>query len=297
MVKKRASFCRCLIAAVLAFGLFFPARLFAQQFDFSKELKFAQYLQEKELPSEALYVLLHIDTTHLTRAQKDSLFYQAGWAGYSSQKLDTSARYLNMVSPVYPLYNKSRFFAAYDKAFLGKADTASVLLEALPLTDSIALELRYLQLAGFSLLRRDYTAFRSYQSHFTYQSYIDSKEEQWMQLYYDKLHGFRHKSPVAAGLLSAVVPGLGKYYAGKKRQAIAAFLPVISLAALTYEAYRKDGVKSARFIGFGSIFSIFYIGNIWGSVLSVKIKQNEFNKEYENKILFDLHIPLRNFFN
>jgi hypothetical protein len=93
------------------------------------------------------------------------------------------------------------------------------------------------------------------------------------------------------------VPGLGKIYSGKKKQGIAAFLPVMSLALLTYEAYRMDGVKSARFIGFGALFGVFYIGNIWGSTLSVKIKQNEFNREYDNKILFDMHIPLRNLFN
>lgn len=118
-----------------------------------------------------------------------------------------------------------------------------------------------------------------------------------MQTYYDKLRGFRHRSPVLAGVYSALVPGLGKWYAGKKKQGIAAFLPVIGLAALTYEAYRKDGVKSARFIGFGTLFTIFYVGDIWGSTLAVKIRRNEFNKEYDNKILFDMHIPLRNFFN
>jgi len=118
-----------------------------------------------------------------------------------------------------------------------------------------------------------------------------------MQVYYDRLSSFKHRSPVLAGFYSALLPGAGKWYAGKKKQAIAAFLPIISLAAITYESYRKDGVKSARFIGFGTLFSIFYIGDIWGSTLSVKIRRNEFYKEYDNKILFDMHIPLRNFFN
>jgi hypothetical protein len=279
--------------------ILFGARLQAQQFEFSKELRFAQYLQDKDAGAEAIHVLQHIDTTPLSPVQKDSLFYMLGWAAYSAKQLDTSINDLLKVSPAFPLYNKARFFSAYCEAFQGRRDTAAFLLLHHPVsrTDTTLNELRYLQLAGIALLQRDYAGYESGRQQFTYSSYIDSKEEQRMNQYYDKLKGFRRRSPVLAGVYSALVPGLGKFYAGKKKQAIAAFLPVISLAALTYEAYRKDGVKSARFIGFGTLFSVFYIGNIWGSTLAVRIRRNEFNKEYDNKILFDMHIPLRNFFN
>ena len=148
-----------------------------------------------------------------------------------------------------------------------------------------------------ALLRRDYGAFEQYQRSFTYSSYVMEKEEKNMGAYGTGLRSYRSKSPFLAGVYSAVIPGAGKFYAGKKRQGIAAFLPVISLAAVTYEAYRKGGVRSARFIGFGSLFSLFYIGNIWGSVLSVRVKEKEFYRAYDNKILFDLHIPLRNLYN
>ena len=279
--------------------VFFGSRLQAQQFEFSKELRFAQYLQDKDAGAEAIHVLQHIDTTSLSPVQKDSLFYMLGWAAYTAKRLDTSINSLLKVSPAFPLYSKARFFSAYCEAFQGRRDTAAFLLTHHPVsrTDTTLDELRSLQLAGIALLQRDYAGYESGRQHFTYSSYIDSKEEQRMNQYYDKLKGFHRRSPVLAGVYSALVPGLGKFYAGKKKQAIAAFLPVISLAALTYEAYRKDGVKSARFIGFGTLFSVFYIGNIWGSTLAVRIRRNEFNKEYDNKILFDMHIPLRNFFN
>jgi len=273
------------------------AGVHAQQFEFSKELRFAQYLQDKEAAPEAIRVLEQVDTATLSRAQKDSLFYMLGWAAYSIRQLDKSIGSLLKVSPEYSKYDKSRMFAAYCQAFQGRMDSASDGLRQLVLSDSTMRELRSFQLAGIALLKRDYKAFLPQQQQFTYSSYIFEKEERRMQLYYDKLKGFKHKSPALAGIYSALAPGLGKWYAGKKKQGIAAFLPVISLAALTYEAYRKDGVKSARFIGFGSLFTIFYIGDIWGSTLSVKIRRNEFYKEYDNKILFDMHIPLRNFFN
>ncbi|HEY8971285.1 MAG TPA: hypothetical protein VIM64_19405 [Puia sp.] len=280
---------------LLMFLAFYGAR--AQQFEFSKELRFAQYLQDKDAAPEAIRVLEQVDTSTLSRAQKDSLFYMLGWAAYTIRQLDKSIGSLLKVSPDFLKYDKSRMFAAYCQAFQGRMDSASDGLRELVLSDSIMRELRSFQLAGIALLKRDYKAFLPQQQQFTYSSYIFEKEERRMQLYYDKLKGFKHKSPALAGIYSALVPGLGKWYAGKKKQGIAAFLPIISLAALTYEAYRKDGVKSARFIGFGSLFTIFYIGDIWGSTLSVKIRRNEFYKEYDNKILFDMHIPLRNFFN
>ena len=269
----------------------------AQSLTFSRELRFAQYLLDKDASLEAIYVLDRVDTSGLSRSQKDSLFYMLGWAAYGVRQLDKSIGSLLRVSPGSHQYEKARFFSAWCQAFQGRRDSAWWELGQLPLSDSMQWELRSLQLAGIALLKRDYQAFSLQQKQFTYSSYILSREERRMQTYYDKLRGFRHRSPVLAGVYSALVPGLGKWYAGKKKQGIAAFLPVIGLAALTYEAYRKDGVKSARFIGFGTLFTIFYVGDIWGSTLAVKIRRNEFNKEYDNKILFDMHIPLRNFFN
>jgi hypothetical protein len=290
---RRASVLSLLLLAFFS-GL---SHLQAQQFDFSRELRFAQYLLDKDAGKEAIHVLEQMDTVQLSTAEKDSLFYMLGWASYSGKKLDAAIGWLLKVSPGFPQFRKARFFAAYCQAFLGRTDTAIVVLKQLPLPDSVQNELRNLQLAGIALLKRDYSDWLALRGQFTYSSYIFTKEERRMGHYYDMLSGFRHRSPLLAGLYSAMIPGLGKFYAGKKKQAIAAFLPVISLAALTYEAYRKAGVKSARFIGFGALFSVFYIGNIWGSTLAVKIRRNEFNREYDNKILFDMHIPLRNFFN
>jgi hypothetical protein len=276
--------------------------LYAQisgQFEFSKELRFSQYLQDKDANREAMQVLERLvpDTAGLETVQKDSLFYLLGWAAYGAKQLDKSIGYLLRVSPGFPLYRKSRFFSAYSEAFQGRPDTALVLLRELPPADSVQEELRSLQMAGVALLKREYGDYDLERKHFTYNSYVLSKEEQRIDIYASKMSSFKHKSPFLAGFYSALLPGLGKVYAGKKRQGIAAFLPILCMGALTYEAYRKDGVRSARFIGFGALFSIFYIGDIWGSSVAVKIKRNEYYKEYDNKILFDLHIPLRNFFN
>ncbi|WP_266364544.1 hypothetical protein [Tellurirhabdus rosea] len=261
-----------------------------------EELRFARYLADKDAFEEALSVLSALEKAPLALPLRDSLRYSQGWNAYSLRRLLPASRYFLAVSPASPLYLKSQFFGHYSRAFEGQTDSAYAALRRLPVADTVLNELKALQLAGLSLLKRDFAAYDEHQQRFTHTSYALAAEEKRMGIYAQNLKTFKRKSPLLAGLYSAVVPGMGKVYAGKKKQGIAALLPVLSLAALTYEGLRKDGVRSARFIGFGSLFTIFYVGNIWGSVLSVKVKRNEFYREHDNKILFDMHIPLRNLF-
>lgn len=93
--------------------------------------------------------------------------------------------------------------------------------------------------------------------------------------------------------LSAIVPGLGKIYAGRLGEGVSAFLITTTMGLVAVENYIKDGWKDPKTIIFGSLFSVFYIGNIWGSTLSVKLINDEFNKEVNEQILFNLRVPLR----
>ena len=92
------------------------------------------------------------------------------------------------------------------------------------------------------------------------------------------------------------VPGSGKFYTGNRGQGATAFMTVMSLAALAAESYYRAGPKSVQFISFSTIFTIFYVGNIWGSVSSVKKRNETFYKELERNVLLDMHIPLRRVF-
>ncbi|RXK81471.1 hypothetical protein [Filimonas effusa] len=263
---------------------------------FSTEIRFARYLFDKELYTEASYVLDQLHDSALQRPQRDSLYYWQGWIAYSTKRLPYAAERFRLVSDSCDLASKSRFFEAYCLAFMRDTAAAGRVLLSLPATDSLTREMVSFQQAGISLLRRDYAQYNALRQNFSYAYYFMEAEEKRMDDYRDKLGMARKKSAFLAGFYSAVIPGAGKIYAGKKKQGIGSFLPVISLAALTYEAYNRGGVKSARFIGFGSLFCLFYTANIWGSVMSVKVTQHERNTYYDNKILFDMHIPLRNLY-
>ncbi len=265
----------------------------AQSLLFGREWEFARYLTDKGATDEANVVMQALTTKSLSVPQRDSLNYLQGWSAYTAKSLDEAAERLVAVSNGSAFYIKSQFFGAYCLAFQHRPDSAQAVLQNLPVPDSVLYELRAFEQAGVALLQRRYDQYDQHRQAFRFSSYALSTEEERMGQYASILRHQPKRSAALAGLLSAVVPGLGKAYAGKTRQGIAAFLPILTLGLLSLEGYRKDGPTSLRFLGFGSLFTLFYVGNIWGSTLAVKAKRDEINRLYDTKILFDLHIPLR----
>lgn len=276
-------------------GLWFVAsQAWGQAFPFRQEWEFARYLTEKNATDEAAVVMDSLSVRPLSVPQRDSVDYLQGWSAYSAKSLDVASVHLLAVSERSPFYLKSQYFGAYCLAFQYRLDTAQVVLGRLAVADSSLSELRSFELAGVALLQRRYDQYAQHRQAFRFASYALSEEEKRFDQYDQQLKSQPRRSPVLAGLMSAVVPGAGKAYAGKLRQGVAAFLPVMTLGLLALEGYRKDGPQSLRFLGFGSLFTLFYVGNIWGSTLAVKLRRDEINRVYDNKILFDMHIPLRN---
>lgn len=80
----------------------------------------------------------------------------------------------------------------------------------------------------------------------------------------ERNNSFVKKSPLTSAILSAAVPGLGKYYLGYKQQALSAFLINTLLAASAYELY-AHGQPAYLWISAASISALFYTGTIFGS--------------------------------
>lgn len=285
---------KLLLSLLLGFSICF---LKAQQFPFHKELKFIKYLQNNNQLQDAACALKNIQTQNLTVPQLDSLHFEKGMFYYNLKKLDTSVLSFLLVSKNDIRYNQSKLFAGYALSFLKETDSAKKIITDLNTKDSAEQALKIVQLAGIALLQKNKIEFLQHQSLFTYTNYFLKQEEENLSKYGKAIFSYKKKSKFVAGALSAIIPGAGKWYAGKKKQALGAFFPILSSAILTLEAYNRGGIKDARFWIYGSIFTTFYIGNIWGSTVAVKVRNDEFNKVYENKILFDMHIPLRNFYN
>jgi len=96
----------------------------------------------------------------------------------------------------------------------------------------------------------------------------------------------KRKSPLFAGILSAIVPGLGRVYTGEYGDAAASLLLTGIFGYLAYSNF-KDGYMQRGFV-FSLITAFFQGGNIYGSVVSASLyNQNQIEKR--EKEFFDFY--------
>ncbi len=260
------------------------------------ELDFIRYLMGRGDMSEAFFLLDGLSPS--SACQADSIFYLQGWAMYLQQHLKTSADFLLKVSEKSPLYAKSRFFASYNLAHDGNLSLAmSSLPNVYKLMEPMPMAMKNFQLAGLALLARDLDAYASCERHFSGSFQAFALQEKNLGTHAKAIRDMPEKSGLIAGILSTAVPGLGKIYAGKTGEGISGFMYTMAFGATAYDFYRHAGAKSPLFIITASIAGIFYVGNIWGSVFAVNRVKREKYYEIDQRILFDMHIPLRNAFN
>ena len=273
--------------------LLLPPGISAQETD----MNFLFYLSSRAYHEEVVYLTSNAHEAGLSQATRDSLHYLRGWSLYSLKRLDESCHELLRVSPQSGFHTKSRFFAAYNQVYLGRNDKARLIIDSIQDPGIETLNLRSFMRAGMELLESDHSQVQVYAQETNADYYAITREMAHLRLYSQELSEHRKRSPLMAGMMSAIVPGSGKMYAGKPLQGLSALITVAGLGLVTRENYNKLGPKNIKTIVFGSMFTAFYIANIYGAVFAVRIAENEFQDEYRNKILFDLHIPLRTVFN
>lgn len=77
------------------------------------------------------------------------------------------------------------------------------------------------------------------------------------------------KLPFIAGLLSAVVPGLGRIYDGRWADGLMAFTLIASSGLAAYHYNQKDNRGAEAF--YGGLTAAFYLGDIYGSAMGAEI--------------------------
>lgn len=87
------------------------------------------------------------------------------------------------------------------------------------------------------------------------------------------------KNPVIAGCLSAVIPGLGKLYGQRPNSAVITFFSHALFAAQSIESVKKLGIKNGYSIFSVSLFSMFYISNVYGSFTDLKKQKIQSKKQ------------------
>ena len=263
----------------------------------SDDFEFTLYLLENKLYDDASTLLNRNSILPDSISSLDSLNYLKGWVSYSKKELNDAVSFFDAVSPLSVFYPKSVFFSALSSSHLGDYAQAKSKLISFSDTSFLYKELYAFEMAGIALLERDFSAFDHYSKDFSFQTFYLAQQQKELLSIREAFAKQKKKSMWVAGVSSAIVPGLGKIYTGHLGEGIASFLTVGGFAAITAENWIKAGPANWKTIVFGSLGLIFYIGNIYGSIASVKVYYNEFNQRQVYAILYSIHIPLRTVFN
>jgi len=96
-------------------------------------------------------------------------------------------------------------------------------------------------------------------------------------------HSIRYKKPALAGILSALIPGLGKVYSGAWKDGLIALIFISGNTWQTIRGFDKKGYDHAYGYIFGSLTLGFYLGNIFGAVKVAKAH----NRKLDEKLYQD----------
>lgn len=277
----------CLVVFILIVSLGFTQN--------KSELPFIEHLINKGYYNEAIH-LIDMDSLNCRQDKQDSLNFYKGWAHYSLKNLDQSTISLLKVGEQSPFYLKSRLFAGYNQIFLENYAEAREIINQVDVQNEPNLSLVNFELSGIDMLQGNWSKANDRLKQLNPNIATLNQQVLALAQINKEQEAHRVKSPLLAGMMSCIIPGSGKIYAGKSGEGIASMIATTGFGLIAWENYRKLGFGHVKTIFFGSIFAASYVSNIYGSVISVKIIENEYKDAIHNQILFQLHIPLRNFF-
>ncbi len=257
------------------------------------EIAFSNHLIQLKDYDNAIENLKLLISDTIEKDLLDSIYFLIARSMFYLKNFDSSIVYFNYVSQNASFFKPAVLYTSLSYSYLADYDNAEKAISKIKETDTNLLQMLYLNQSGISLLKRDIKKGNENIQKFTKTWYPVAEQQEKMNLLYNDIATFKNKSPIIAGVLSSVIPGLGKVYANRLGEGVSAFLITTTMGLVAFENYRKDGWKDPKTILFSSLFSVFYIGNIWGSVLSVKLVKDEFNQEINEQILFNLRVPLR----
>jgi len=121
---------------------------------------------------------------------------------------------------------------------------------------------------------------------------FNEEEQNSVSSFYDYKVEPPYKSPVLAGVFSAIIPGSGKMYVGEWGDGITALVVTSLFAFLAYDNFNADHTTRAWiFTGLGAFF---YAGNIYGSISSAQIFNARIDFEFNDGL--KLFLEQKNYF-
>lgn len=254
--------------------------------------RFAQYLYENgdyiraAVEFERFLFLAPIITT-------DTIHYTIGKCYQSAGKFESALNYYQKIidNPApSDLQDKTRFQIAlmqFEKN--DYSGSMNYIKQNRPRLKNQHTALQMEQLFGINLLyRRHWPVAIEHFSNLVLQSQQLNSDSTTLALKNLALNGLHltRKNALTAGIMSAILPGSGKIYAGKTNDALYSLVLIGLTGWQAYEGFQKNGIRSTRGWIYGTIGSIFYLGNIYGSTVAVKI----YNDKIENDFFMGIAI-------
>jgi tetratricopeptide (TPR) repeat protein len=103
---------------------------------------------------------------------------------------------------------------------------------------------------------------------------MDASSDQLLS-FIEKGQNLPRKSAFISGLFSTVIPGAGKFYCNRPMDGVHSLVTVGITGWQAYEGFNEDGIHSVKGWIFGVLGGIFYLGNIYGSVVAADIYNQE----------------------
>jgi len=94
----------------------------------------------------------------------------------------------------------------------------------------------------------------------------------------------QRKNLILAGLMSAVVPGTGKFYCGEYGDGLYSLFLMGVSGLLAWDGFRDNGVHSVRGWLFGGITGVFYAGNVYGSAIAAQIYNHHLESSFLKRL-------------
>jgi outer membrane protein assembly factor BamD (BamD/ComL family) len=224
----------------------------------------------------------------------DYVLFKTGLAYYQGEEYESCARSLGALRQKYPESGyaaQSQYFEGLAYWKLKKYQDAKAVFQTLPGVHPNS-DYAPLGLTADALLALDQenvTASRQGLERLvtTYPDYLESTKATDAMKLLDQYQNLPKKSAALAGIMSAVVPGSGYFYAGHYGDGITAFLINGLAIAGTVTAISQENYAVAAIVG--GIGLPFYFGNIYGSANAAKKWNIAVRKDLRNKLYVTLN--------
>jgi tetratricopeptide (TPR) repeat protein len=272
--------------------LIFNFQNFAQDHYFTSNniYRFAEYLyQEKEYlraAGEYQRMLILADSSFAG----DLLLDKIGNCYQLTDKYEMSSQYFQKIIHEYPssLFKENSYLQiAYNYLKMAIYDQSINYIDAninqLNSQDG-RLKMNIIRGMNYFYLREWKQAY----DHFTSLNPTNNSHKDSLSLKFFKLakeaNQFPYKSKLLAGTMSAFIPGSGKMYAGKFKDGLYSFILIGISAWQSYDGFSRKGIDSFKGWAYGSLGTFFYLGNIYGSMVAVKIYNEKIEEDFIKRV-------------